>query len=134
MPFLQEAAIFLAAAIIAVTVFNKLGFGSVLGYLVAGVIIGPSGLGFITDVVSILHFSELGVVLLLFLIGLEMRPSRLWVLRRSIFGMGLVQVLASAVLLGLGALALGLPPVSSAWACRYHRRHLSCSCWLRKSS
>ena len=79
MPFLQEAAIFLAAAIIAVTVFNKLGFGSVLGYLVAGVIIGPSGLGFITDVVSILHFSELGVVLLLFLIGLEMRPSRLWV-------------------------------------------------------
>lgn len=108
MIFLHEAAIFLAAAIIAVTVFNKLGFGSVLGYLVAGVVIGPWGFGFITDVDSILHFSELGVVLLLFLIGLELQPSRLWVLRRSIFGMGLLQVLVSAVLLGLGALTLGL--------------------------
>jgi len=114
MPFLQEAAIFLAAAIIAVTVFNKLGFGSVLGYLVAGVVIGPWGLGFISDVDSILHFAELGVVLLLFLIGLEMRPSRLWVLRRSIFGLGLLQVLASAVLLGLGAFILGLSLTASA--------------------
>ena len=108
MSFLQEAAIFLGAAIIAVTLFNKLGFGSVLGYLMAGVVIGPWGLGLITGVDNILHFAELGVVLLLFVIGLELQPSRLWVLRRSIFGMGLVQVLATGVVLTLIAMALGL--------------------------
>ncbi len=108
MSFLQEAFIFLGAAIIAVTFFNKLGFGSVLGYLAAGVIIGPWGLGLITGVENILHFAELGVVLLLFIIGLELQPSRLWVLRRSIFGMGLVQVLATTVLFAVAATALGL--------------------------
>jgi len=97
MSFTQEAAIFLIAAIIAVTFFNKLGFGSVLGYLVAGVVIGPWGFKFITGVENILHFAELGVVLLLFLIGLELQPSRLWVLRRSIFGMGMAQVLITAL-------------------------------------
>ena len=108
MSFLQEAFIFLGAAIIAVTLFNKLGFGSVLGYLTAGVIIGPWGLGLITGVENILHFAELGVVLLLFIIGLELQPSRLWVLRRSIFGMGMVQVLATAALFAMAATALGL--------------------------
>src|SRR3569623_1747574 len=103
MDFLQEAAIFLGAAIVAVTLFNRLGFGSVLGYLVAGVVIGPWGLGLITGVENILHFGELGVVLLLFLIGLELQPSRLWVLRRSIFGMGLTQVLVTG--LGLAGVA-----------------------------
>ncbi len=113
MSFLQEAAILLAAAIIAVTLFNKLGFGSVLGYLMAGVVIGPWALGLITGVDKILHFAELGVVLLLFLIGLELQPSRLWVLRRSIFGMGLVQVLATAIVLTGVAWLLGLPMTSA---------------------
>ena len=108
MSFTQEAAIFLGAAIIAVTIFSKLGFGSVLGYLVAGVVIGPWGFGLITGVDSILHFAELGVVLLLFLIGLELQPSRLWVLRRSIFGMGLTQVLVTGILLAIAGVALGL--------------------------
>ena len=108
MSFLQEAFIFLGAAIIAVTLFNRLGFGSVLGYLAAGVVIGPWGLGLITGVENILHFAELGVVLLLFIIGLELQPSRLWVLRRSIFGMGLAQVLATAALFTVAGTALGL--------------------------
>ena len=108
MSFLQEAAIFLGAAIIAVTLFNKLGFGTVLGYLVAGVVIGPWGLGLITNVENILHFAELGVVLLLFIIGLELQPSRLWVLRRSIFGMGLIQVLVTSALFTLIGKGFGL--------------------------
>jgi glutathione-regulated potassium-efflux system protein KefB len=108
MSFLQEAAIFLGAAIIAVTLFNKLGFGSVLGYLAAGVVIGPWGLGLITSVENTMHFAELGVVLLLFLIGLELQPSRLWVLRRSIFGMGLVQVLATGAVFTLIGFFSGL--------------------------
>lgn len=108
MSFIQEAAIFLAAAIIAVTLFNKLGFGSVLGYLVAGVVIGPWGFGFITGVEDILHFAELGVVLLLFLIGLELQPSRLWILRRSIFGMGLAQVLVTMLVFSVVGVFAGL--------------------------
>ena len=109
MSFIHEAAIFLGAAIIAVTIFSKLGFGSVLGYLVAGVVIGPWCFGLITGVDNILHFAELGVVLLLFLIGLELQPSRLWVLRRSIFGMGLAQVLVTGLLLAMVGIALDLP-------------------------
>ena len=108
MSFIEEAAIFLGAAIIAVTLFNKLGMGSVLGYLVAGAVIGPWGLGIISGVEDILHFAELGVVLLLFLIGLELQPSRLWVLRRSIFGMGLTQVLVTGLGLAGVAWLLGL--------------------------
>lgn len=108
MSFLQEASIFLGAAIVAVTLFNRLGFGSVLGHLIAGVVIGPWGFALITGIEDILHFAELGVVLLLFIIGLELQPSRLWVLRRSIFGMGLVQVLATAALFTLAGMALGL--------------------------
>ena len=108
MSFLQEAFIFLGAAIIAVTLFNKLGFGSVLGYLTAGVVIGPWGLGLITGVENILHFAELGVVLLLFIIGLELQPSRLWVLRRSIFGMGMLQVVATAAVFTIIGIGLSL--------------------------
>lgn len=109
MDFLQEAAIFLGAAIVMVTLFNRLGFGTVLGYLMAGVLIGPWGLGLITDVENILHFAELGVVLLLFIIGLELQPSRLWVLRRSIFGMGLAQVLATGGVFAIIGTGLALP-------------------------
>jgi len=111
MGFLEEAAIFLGAAVIAVTLFHKAGFSSVLGYLMAGIVIGPWGLGLITGVENILSFSELGVVLLLFLIGMELQPSRLWVLRRAIFGTGLAQVAVTTVILASIAWGFGLPGV-----------------------
>lgn len=108
MNFLPEVIVFLIAACIAVPLSRKSGFGSVLGYLAAGVIIGPWCLRLITGVGAILSFSQIGVVLLLFIIGLELQPSRLWVLRRTVFGMGAVQVLVSTLLLTLAARALGL--------------------------
>jgi glutathione-regulated potassium-efflux system ancillary protein KefC/glutathione-regulated potassium-efflux system protein KefB len=116
MTFLQEAVVFLAAAVIAVPLSRRLGVGAVLGYLVAGLLIGPSVLGFISDVDNILHFAELGVVLLLFVIGLELQPTRLWALRRSVFGLGTVQVTITALLLALTAIALGVPPIAAAIA------------------
>ena len=94
---LYELLIFLAAAVLVVPVFKYLGFGAVLGYLCAGIAIGPFGLNLISDVESILHFAELGVVLLLFIIGLELKPSRLWALRNAIFMWGSIQMLASAL-------------------------------------
>jgi glutathione-regulated potassium-efflux system ancillary protein KefC/glutathione-regulated potassium-efflux system protein KefB len=96
---LHDATIYLAAATLAVVLSRKLGFGAVLGYLFAGVLVGPWGLRLITDVDSILHFAEIGVVFLLFIIGLELQPSRLWVLRKAVFGLGSIQVLLSGVVL-----------------------------------
>lgn len=90
----------LFAAVVAVPLAARIGIGAVLGYLLAGIAIGPWGLGFISDVDEILHFSELGVVFLMFIIGLELNPSKLWQLRRSIFGVGAAQVLLSAAILG----------------------------------
>jgi len=90
----------LAATVVAVPLSRRLGFGSIVGYLAAGVVIGPGGLGLVTDVNQISDVADLGVVMLLFLIGLELRPHRLWILRKSIFGLGLGQVVPSAVLLG----------------------------------
>lgn len=106
---LHDVAIFLAAAVIAVPLSRRLGLGAVLGYLAAGMVIGPWGFKFITDVESILGFSEFGVVLLLFLIGLELQPSRLWRLRAQVFGLGGAQVLITTLLLAGLALMLGLP-------------------------
>jgi len=97
--FLTEVLIYLASAVVLVPLARALGLGAVLGYLVAGVLIGPWALGLVTDVEAILHFSELGVVLLLFVIGLELRPSRLYVLRRLIFGNGLLQMLGTTLVL-----------------------------------
>ncbi len=77
---------------------SRLGIGAVLGYLLAGIAIGPWGLGFISDVDEILHFSELGVVFLMFIIGLELNPAKLWRLRSSIFGVGAAQVMLSAAI------------------------------------
>ncbi|AKZ64615.1 potassium transporter KefC [Herbaspirillum hiltneri N3] len=100
--------IYLLAAVVAVPIAKKLGLGAVLGYLLAGIAIGPWGLGLISEVEDILHFSEFGVVLLLFLIGLELDPKRLWSLRRHIFGWGSAQVgLVSLGLFG-AALAVGI--------------------------
>src|SRR6266850_5707012 len=107
--FLPQALIYLAAGVIAVPMCKRLGLGSVLGYLVAGMVIGPWGLRLIADPQTVLQFSEFGVVLLLFLIGLELNPQRVWALRRTIFGLGSVQVAATiAAVTGIGV-ALGQP-------------------------
>ena len=98
---LTAGVIYLVAAVIVVPIAARLGIGAVLGYLLAGIAIGPWGLGFISDVDEILHFSELGVVFLMFIIGLELNPAKLWALRRSIFGVGAAQVLVSAAILGV---------------------------------
>lgn len=116
MDFIEQATLFLLAAVILVPIFKRIGLGAVLGYLVAGIIIGPSGLAMIDDVDQVLHFAEFGVVLLLFIIGLELRPRRLWVMRKSIVGLGGLQVLiTTAVLMPIG-LMLGLRPTEAAVA------------------
>jgi glutathione-regulated potassium-efflux system ancillary protein KefC len=100
---LFNAFIYLAAAVVAVPITKRLGFGAVLGYLLAGVVIGPWGIGLIREAEDILHFAEFGVVLLLFAIGLELNPRRLWEMRKPILGLGGAQVVISAVLLaGIG--------------------------------
>lgn len=103
----------LGAAVIAVPVFRRLRLGSVLGYLAAGLAMGPFGLGVVQDAETILHTAELGVVLFLFLIGLEMEPARLWSMRRDIFGLGASQVLLCLALLSTVGLALGFPAATS---------------------
>ncbi len=114
--FLPQALIYLAAGVIAVPLCKRLGLGSVLGYLVAGMAIGPWGLRLIADPQTVLQFSEFGVVLLLFLIGLELNAQRVWALRRTIFGLGGVQVAATvAAVAGIGV-ALGQPLAVSAIA------------------
>jgi glutathione-regulated potassium-efflux system protein KefB len=109
---LVQVVALLAAGVIAVPIFRRLGLGSVLGYLTAGILVGPWGpLGLIHDPEAILHTAELGVVLFLFIVGLEMEPQKLWNLRRQIFGLGALQVVAcGALLTGVGML-LGFPPV-----------------------
>jgi glutathione-regulated potassium-efflux system protein KefB len=107
---LGHAVALLAAAVIAVPLFRKLGLGAVLGYLSAGLLIGPFGLGLFRDPQAILHVAELGVVLFLFLIGLEMRPRKLWALRKEIFGLGVAQVLVCGALLSAVGMAFGWSP------------------------
>ena len=101
---LQTAVIFLLAAVIAVPLAKRLQLGAVIGYLLAGVAIGPQVLGLIRDTESVAHISELGVVLLLFIIGLELSPRRLWLMRKAVFGVGLAQVLLTGAILGAIAL------------------------------
>lgn len=99
----------LAAAVIGAPLFKRLGLGAVLGYLAGGLVIGPFGLRVFTDPASILQVAELGVVMFLFVIGLEMQPSRLWGLRRQIFGLGLIQVIACSLLLTAVGVGTGFP-------------------------
>ena len=106
---LGHAVALLAAAVIAVPLFKRLGAGAVLGYLAAGLVIGPFGFKLIQDAEAVLHVAELGVVMFLFIIGLEMRPARLWSLRKEIFGLGAMQVLTCGALLTGAALLVGLP-------------------------
>lgn len=108
MSLLIDAVIFLAAALIAVPISVRLGFGSVLGYLVAGVAIGPSVLGLITEVDSVFHVSELGIVLMMFVIGIEMDVRKLWKMRQSIFGYGGIQVALCAALLAVAFISFGV--------------------------
>lgn len=136
-PWLINSLIYLAAAVIAVPLAQALGLGAIIGYLVAGIVIGPQVLGLVSNAQSILHFAEFGVVLMLFLVGLELEPRRLWALRRPIFGWGGVQMLGCAgVLAGAAALfgtswalaavaGLGLAMSSTAVALQVmHERHL----------
>jgi glutathione-regulated potassium-efflux system ancillary protein KefC len=106
--WLHSSLIYLAAAVLAVPLARWLGLGSVIGYLGAGMAIGPWGLKLVTDAEAILHFAEFGVVLMLFLVGLELEPRRLWAMRRPIFGWGSVQLFGSTVLVAAVALALGV--------------------------
>ncbi|MET0605698.1 MAG: monovalent cation:proton antiporter-2 (CPA2) family protein, partial [Beijerinckiaceae bacterium] len=108
--FLPPIITFLAAALVAVPIARRLGVGGVLGYLAAGVIIGPSVLGLVGDPASLRQVAELGVVLLLFIIGLELKLSRLFVMRRDIFGLGLQQLAISAALIGFVVWRMGVTP------------------------
>lgn len=105
----------MGAAALAVPLFRRLGLGSVLGYFAAGMLVGPSVFGLFTDAQSILHFSELGVVMFLFVIGLELRPHKLWAMRGQIFGLGLAQVFAATAALALAGMALFDLPVPAAF-------------------
>ncbi|HEU0110366.1 MAG TPA: monovalent cation:proton antiporter-2 (CPA2) family protein [Flavisolibacter sp.] len=107
--FLFQAMVYLAAAVVMVPIAKKLGLGSVLGYLLAGIIIGPFALQFIgQEGEDLMHFAEFGVVMMLFIIGLELEPQLLWKLRKSIIGMGGLQVIGTAMLISLLAIAFGL--------------------------
>jgi glutathione-regulated potassium-efflux system protein KefB len=108
---LARVVVLLAAGVIGAPLFKRLGLGSVLGYLAAGVVIGPFGFGIFSEPETILHVAELGVVLFLFVIGLEMQPSRLWALRRQILGLGALQVIVCGALLTLAGVAAGFTPV-----------------------
>ncbi|RKW36673.1 MAG: potassium transporter, partial [Lautropia sp.] len=108
-PDLIQVVSLLGAAVVAVPLFKRLGLGSVLGYLAAGLAIGPYGLGLVTDSHSIIHIAEFGVVMFLFVIGLEMKPSHLWGLRRQIFGLGSMQVVICSILLTFVGMAFGAP-------------------------
>jgi len=106
--WLQASLVYLGAAVLAVPLARLLGLGSIIGYLAAGIVIGPWGLKFVTDPKTMLEFAEFGVVLMLFLVGLELEPRRLWNLRRPIFGWGSLQLFGSAALLMGGAVLAGL--------------------------
>lgn len=112
--FLVQATVFLAAAVIGVPLLKRFGLSSVLGYIVAGAAIGPWGLKLAGDAEGVRAFAEIGIVLLLFLIGLELSPGRLWEQRRAVFGLGAAQVVATGAVLGLAAWALGVAPGAAA--------------------
>lgn len=106
--FLTGAFVYLAAAVIAAPIAVRLGLGSVLGYLVAGIVIGPAVLGFIKAGENVMHFAEFGVIMMLFLVGLELQPSKLWELRRPIIGLGGLQVVGTAAIIAMATYAAGM--------------------------
>ncbi|WHA39660.1 monovalent cation:proton antiporter-2 (CPA2) family protein [Agrobacterium larrymoorei] len=110
---LAQVVVLLAAGVVAAPIFKRIGLGSVLGYLAAGLVIGPFGIGAFSDPQAILHIAELGVVMFLFIIGLEMQPSRLWSMRKDIFGLGAFQVLTCMAGLTLIGVSFGYPLIPS---------------------
>jgi len=106
--YIIDLIILLAGAVVAVPLFQRLGLGAVLGFLVAGAVVGPWGLGFIVAVDEIRHLAEFGVIFLLFIIGIELKPARLWIMRRTVFGLGTAQVFITGVLLTLAAIYFDL--------------------------
>ncbi len=106
--WLSGSLVYLAAAVLAVPIARALGLGSIIGYLAAGIVIGPFGLALVGDAQDMLHFAEFGVVLMLFLVGLELEPQRLWALRRPIFGWGSVQLIGSTLLMVAVAMLAGI--------------------------
>ncbi len=112
--YLLDIVILLAAAVAVVPLFRAIGLGVVPGFLVAGVVVGPSGLALIDNVAEIGQLAELGVVLLLFVIGIELKPARLWLMRRLVFGLGTLQFIVTGTLIGAGALFLTNVPLTAA--------------------
>jgi monovalent cation:proton antiporter-2 (CPA2) family protein len=110
---LAQTAVLLAAAVVAVSLFRLLRLSSILGYVAAGLVIGPWGLRLVGNIENITKVAEFGVVLLLFIIGLELQPTRLWVMRRTVFGLGAAQVALCTLILGGVACLLGLPPMTA---------------------
>src|SRR5215212_9867783 len=104
---LIQALVYLAAGVVSVPIAKRIGLGSVLGYLIAGVLVGPFVLNLVGEAGDVMRFAEFGVVILLFLIGLEVRPALLWEMRTSILGLGLAQLVATTALVGGAAIALG---------------------------
>ncbi len=131
--WLNAGLVYLAAAVIAVPLARLVGLGSIIGYLVAGIVIGPWGLRFVTDPQDMLHFAEFGVVLMLFLVGMELEPDRLWALRKPIFGWGSVQLFGSVAVLAGDRAALRRRVAAraggraSASPCRRRRSRSACS-------
>jgi monovalent cation:proton antiporter-2 (CPA2) family protein len=110
---LNQALIFIGSSILMVPLFHRLGFGSVLGYLMAGVVVGPYGLKLIYDSDSVMHIAELGVIFLLFVIGLEIQPRRLWNMKKDLIGLGGVQIFSATIIFAAIGMILGFSPVTS---------------------
>jgi CPA2 family monovalent cation:H+ antiporter-2/glutathione-regulated potassium-efflux system protein KefB len=126
---LETLVALLAASVVLIPLSRRAGFGSVVGYLVGGAVIGPQGLRLVTNVEEIRAISELGVVMLLFLIGLELRPQRLWVMRKAVFALGPAQFVASTAAIAALAYAAGArEPLLSAPALPYPRPPSFCRC------
>lgn len=111
--YLDQALVFIGSAVLLVPIFHRLGFGSVIGYLMAGVLVGPFGLKFIKESESVLHFAELGVVILLFIIGLEIQPRKLWTMKNNLLGLGGFQILVTTVIFSLLGMFIGMEVVPS---------------------
>ncbi|MEM8936856.1 MAG: cation:proton antiporter, partial [Pseudomonadota bacterium] len=112
--FLIEAATYLGAAAIAVPIFHRLKLGSIIGYLAAGVAIGPAGLNLLRSEEGVFHVAELGVVLFLFVIGLELSVGRLWSMRKAIFGLGAAQMTVTGIVIAVTFVAAGVMPAPAA--------------------
>lgn len=106
--YIDQALVFIGSAVLLVPIFHRLGFGSVIGYLIAGVLVGPYGLKFIHESENILHFAELGVVILLFIIGLEIQPRKLWTMKRNLLGLGGMQVFLTTIIFSLLGIFIGI--------------------------